>query len=150
MELDIDLLGRVDDGQAHRHHGGGAEQADHGRAPEQGRDAVDHRQGEDVEAVVHVEDGVGGAEGVAVEEEEHVLPVPGEVGASSDPSQHGDRDPDPEGDPARPGVDRGDGARPKGTLTPTSAPVRTSPIRKRTTWAIRGVQKTLEWPRLER
>ena len=38
----------------------------------------------------------------------------------------------------------------KGTLAKTSPPVMTRPITKRITWAIRGVQKTLEWPRLER
>ena len=38
----------------------------------------------------------------------------------------------------------------KGTLAPTRPPVMTRPIRKRTTWAISGVQKTLVCPRLER
>ena len=68
--------------------------------PEQRLDGVEDGQGEDEEGVVLVEDRVGGAERLAVEPEQHVLPVPGEEGAAGDPGDHRDGDARPERDPA--------------------------------------------------
>ncbi len=114
VELDVQLIGGVDDHQGDADHRDRAEEADDRTPPEQRREGVDHREGEDEEAVVHVKDGIGGAEGVAVDEEEDVLPGAGEVGAPADAGQDGDGDPGPEGDPAGQRVDAAHGARPEG------------------------------------
>ena len=118
VELDVQLVGGVDHHQGDADHRDRAEEADDRAPPQQRREGVDHREGEDEEAVVHVEDRVGGAEGVAVDEEEDVLPRAGEVGTPADAGQDSDGDPGPEGDPSGQGVDAADGARPEGHAGP--------------------------------
>ncbi len=76
-----------------------SQEPDDDPAPEQRHEGVDHRQRENEERVVGVEDRVDRTKGLPVLPEQHVLPVTGQAGSAGDPGDQGDTGAHPGDDP---------------------------------------------------